>query len=88
MIELTPEQQQFVESQVSAGEFKNPTEVIQAGIDLLRQSAAERDHQDSDYKDTVAEIQKAVPDIKAGRGRTIEEADAAMREKLGFGKNA
>ncbi len=83
MTELTPEQQQFVESQVAAGGFKNPTEVIQAGIDLLRQSAAERD-----YQDTVAEIQKAVPDIEAGRGRTVEEADVAMREKLGFGKDA
>ena len=82
MIELTPEQQQFVESQVSAGGFKNPTEVIQAGIDLLRRSA------ERDYQDTVAEIQKAVPDIEAGRGRTVEEADAAMREKLGFGKDA
>ena len=82
MIELTPEQQQFVESQVSAGGFKNPTEVIQAGIDLLRRSA------ERDYQETVAEIQKAVPDIEAGRGRTVEEADAAMREKLGFGKDA
>lgn len=82
MIELTPEQQQFVESQVSAGGFKNPTEVIQAGIDLLRRSA------ERDYQETVAEIQKAVPDIESGRGRTVEEADAAMREKLGFGKDA
>ena len=82
MIELTPEQQQFVEAQVAAGGFKDPADVVFAGIELLRK-AAERD-----YIETVQEIHAVVPDMKAGRGRNIEEADAALRKKLGFGKDS
>lgn len=80
MIELTPEQQQFVEAQVASGGFKDPAEVVRAGIDLLRKST------ERDYAETVQELQETVPDMEAGRGRTVEEADAAIREKLGFAK--
>jgi len=80
MIELTPEHQQFVEAQVAAGGFKDPAEVVRAGIELLRKAA------EHDYTETVQEIQQAVPDMEVGRGRTIEEADVAIREKLGFSK--
>jgi Arc/MetJ-type ribon-helix-helix transcriptional regulator len=82
MIELTPKQQQFVEAQVAAGGFKDPTEVVQAGIELLRK-AAERD-----YSETVREIHETIPDLEAGRGRSIEEVDTALREKLGFTKSS
>ena len=80
MFELTPEQQQFVEAQVTTGGFKDPTEVVQAGIELLRQ-AAERD-----YAETVQAIHQAMPDMEAGLGRTIEEVDVTLREKFGFSK--
>jgi len=79
MIELTPEQNQFVETLVAAGSFKDSSEVVQAGIELLRKASERRE-----YDATVKEIQKALPDIEAGQGRSVEEADAAIREKLGF----
>jgi len=80
MIEFTPEQQHFIEAQVAAGGFNDPSEVVQAGIELLRK-AAERD-----YSETIQEIQETIPDLEAGRGHTIEEADSSIREKLGFSK--
>jgi len=82
MIELTPEQNQFVETQIATGNFKDPSEVIQAGIELLRKTSAQQE-----YDATVKEIQAALPDIEAGRGRPLEEADAAIRKKLGFSKS-
>ena len=39
MLELTPQQQQFVDAQVAAGNFSEPAEVVQAGLDLLQQTA-------------------------------------------------
>jgi len=80
MIELTPEQKQFVEAQVATGGYKDPSEVVQAGIDMLRRAA------ELDYAETVQEIQDVIPDMEADRGRTIEEVDASIREKLGFAK--
>lgn len=79
MIELTPEQKQFVDAQMATGAFKDPSEVVQAGFELLRKATERRE-----YDETVQEIQAAIPDMEANRGRTIEQADAAIREKLGF----
>ena len=39
MLELTPQQQQFVDAQVAAGNFSEPAEVVQAALDLLQQTA-------------------------------------------------
>jgi len=82
MIELTPEQNQFVETLVATGNFRDSSEVVQAGIELLRKASEQRE-----YDATVKEIQKALPDIEAGQGRTVEEVDAAIRENLGFAKS-
>jgi antitoxin ParD1/3/4 len=41
MIELTPQQQQFVDAQVATGAFKEPSEVVRAAIDLLQQRQGE-----------------------------------------------
>ena len=79
MIELTPEQKQFVEAQVATGSFKDSTEVVQAGIDLLRKAAAQRE-----CGEAVDDIRKGHLDIEAGKGQTIEEAFADVRKKLGL----
>ena len=43
MIELTPQQQQFVDEQVATGIFKEPAEVVQAALELLQQRRSEYD---------------------------------------------
>lgn len=80
MIQLSEEQQQFVDSQVASGEYNDSSEVVRAGIELLRKAA------DRSYAETVQEIQEAIPDMQAGRGLGIEEVDRSIREKLGFTK--
>jgi Arc/MetJ-type ribon-helix-helix transcriptional regulator len=79
MLELTPENQQFIDAQVAIGAFKDPADVIQAGLELLRKTAAQRD-----YEETVREIREGIPDMEAGRGRTLDEVDRSIRIKLGF----
>jgi Arc/MetJ-type ribon-helix-helix transcriptional regulator len=37
MIELTPQQQQFVDAQVATGAFKEPAEVVGVALELLQQ---------------------------------------------------
>jgi putative addiction module CopG family antidote len=43
MIELTPQQQEFVDAQVATGIFKEPAEVVGVALSLLQQRQREYD---------------------------------------------
>lgn len=43
MIQLTPQQQQFVDAQVASGVFKEPAEVVSVALTLLQQRQGEYD---------------------------------------------
>lgn len=60
MIELTPQQQQFIDTQIATGVFKEPAEVIGVALDLLQQQQRERD----EY--VRNELSKGVAAIEAG----------------------
>ena len=70
MIELTHQQQQFVDAQVSAGVFNKPAEVVGAALELLRQRQGEYDQ----LKNAIAQVERGeyepldVEDVKR-RGR-------------------
>ncbi|TWT87313.1 hypothetical protein Mal64_28510 [Pseudobythopirellula maris] len=79
MIELTPAQQAFVESQVARGFYHDPSEVVQAGIELLSQQAEQRE-----YDETVASVKRGIEDHEAGRSLPVAEAFALIRHELGM----
>jgi antitoxin ParD1/3/4 len=60
MIELTPQQQQFVEAQVATGAFKEPSEVISVALALLQQRQREHD----EY--VRNELSKGIAALEAG----------------------
>jgi len=68
MIELTPQQQQFVNAQVSAGIFNKPDEVVGAALDLLqlRQTEYER-------------LQSAISQIQRGELEPLDIEDVKRR---------
>ncbi|MEQ8846491.1 hypothetical protein [Botrimarina sp.] len=79
MLELTPDQQRFVESEVAAGGFSDASAVVQAAVELYRRAkpaSADR------YQETVLELHAAIPDIEAARGRPIGEVYTAIADKL------
>jgi putative addiction module CopG family antidote len=41
MVDLSPQHQQFVDAQISAGLFNKPAEVVGAALDLLKQRQSE-----------------------------------------------
>ena len=86
MIELTPQQQQFVEAQVAAGNFSEPAEVVQAALELLQQTAQPLTEAMVDIREQedIAAIQAGIDAAAEGRVSTLEEADARIREKLGL----
>ena len=70
MIELTPQQQQFVDAQVATGVFQRPSDVVGVALELLQQRQSEYDR----LQTAIAQVQRGefgpldVEDIKR-RGR-------------------
>ena len=71
-IDLTPDLDQFVQSQVEAGRFRDPADVIAAGLRLLEETlATQNEHRDR----LLASIAAAIDDPHPG----ISVADAFGR---------
>ena len=76
MIELTPQQQQFIDSQVALGLFKEPTEVVGVALSLLQQ----RQHEYDQLQIAIAQVERGeyelldIEDIKRrGRERKAQQ---------------
>jgi putative addiction module CopG family antidote len=68
MIELTPQQQQFVDAQVSAGAFNQPAEVVGAALELLQLRQSEYDR-----------LQTAIEHIERGEFEPLDMEDVKRR---------
>jgi putative addiction module CopG family antidote len=68
MIELTPQQQQFIDAQVSSGVFKRPAEVVGAALDLLLQRQREYD-----------QLQTAIAQVERGEYGPLDIEDIKRR---------
>ena len=77
MIQLTPAQQRFVDEQIATGAFQDSEAVIRAAFALL-ESASDRE-----AAETIRDIRQGHEDIEAGRGVTVDEAFARIRQNLG-----
>ena len=76
MIELTPQQQQFVDAQVASGVFKEPAEVVGVALTLLQQRQSEYDQ----LKTAIRQVEHGeyepldIEDVKRrGRERTAQQ---------------
>jgi antitoxin ParD1/3/4 len=54
MIQLSPQQQQFVDAQVASGTFKEPAEVVGMALALLQQRQREYDQ----LKTAIAQVER------------------------------
>ena len=68
MIELTPEQQQFVDAQVAAGAFAKPAEVVGAALNLLQ-------HRQQEYE----QLQTAIGQVERGVYEPLDIEDVKRR---------
>lgn len=68
MIELTPQQQQFVDSQVASGVFKEPAEVVSVALSLLQQRQREYD-----------QLQTAIAQVERGEYEPFDVEDIKRR---------
>ena len=95
MIELTPQQQEFVDAQVATGIFKEPAEVVGVALSLLQQRQREYEQLET----AIGQIERGeygpldIDDIKrraaerrldriAGDLETLRRADEAAYERL------
>lgn len=68
MIELTPQQQQFVDFQVASGVFKEPAEVVGVALNLLQQRQREYD-----------QLQSAIMQVERGEYELLDIEDIKRR---------
>ena len=68
MIELTAQQQQFIEAQVATGIFKEPSEVVDAALDLLQERHRE-----------YAQLQTAIQQVERGEIEPLDMDDIKRR---------
>jgi putative addiction module CopG family antidote len=68
MIELSPQQTQFVDAQVSAGVFTKPGEVVGAALDILQQRQTEYER-----------LRSAIDQIDRGEVKPLDIEDIKRR---------
>ena len=68
MIELTPHQQQFVDSKIAAGIFTEPAEVVGLALALLQ-------HRQNEY----AQLQTAIGQVERGEYEPLDMSDVKRR---------
>jgi len=83
-IALLPEQEQFIQSQLAAGNYTNAAEVIAEALRLL----AKRDRYDAWVEEMREKVDVAVAQLDRGEGVDGETAIAALRAKLHQGRVA
>lgn len=74
MIELTPSQQNFVDAQVATGVFRDPSEVLQAALELLNSRQQE-----------YAQLASAVAQVERGEVAELDVEDIKRRGRLRMG---
>jgi putative addiction module CopG family antidote len=68
MVELSPQHQQFVDAQVSAGLFQKPAEVVGAALDLLQQRQGEYE-----------QLRTAIEQLERGELQPFDAEDVKRR---------
>ncbi len=68
MVELTPEQQRFIDAQVATGVFGGPSEVVGAALDLLQ-------HRQQEYE----QLQAAIGQVERGEYEPLDIEDVKRR---------
>ena len=82
-----PDIQELLHAQMVAGNYRSEDDLLR---DALLAFAQERDEQHSDEIDPIAVegIRRGLEDMKAGRGRPIEEFEAEVRAKWNMPRDA
>jgi putative addiction module CopG family antidote len=68
MLELTPQQQQFVDAQVATGLFREPSEVVGAALSLLIERQRE-----------YAQLESAIEQVERGDYEPLDVEDIKRR---------
>jgi len=72
---LTPESEKVVNEKLRSGEYQTPSEVVEEALQRLTQ------HDDQDYQEAVAGIQRGLAEADQGLARPAEEFFDQMRRK-------
>jgi antitoxin ParD1/3/4 len=81
--EPTPEQQRFIEASVRSGRFRDASEVLREGLELLRaHEASERRRYEAWLADTRSKIQEGLDELDRGEWVDGEEVFRRMHARI------
>lgn len=72
--DISPTNELFIEQALESGLFGSRGELLDAAISLLR-----------DEEETLTAIREGLESIDRGEGMDLDQADAMLRERHGFG---
>jgi Arc/MetJ-type ribon-helix-helix transcriptional regulator len=67
-----PEIKHLIDQNLATGMYSSEDQVLQAALHML-----------SDYHATVADIRQGMSDFESGRGESLQQAMADIRQQLG-----
>ena len=73
----------FVRNLVASGRFRDPSEVVQAGLRLLEDREADLRTRRAELE---ASFEEALADVEAGNGMSIDDVDAHFERRRAGGE--
>jgi len=80
-ISLTPELEKFVEQEVGSGLYQTASEVVRAGLRLLKREEMLKQVSVGSAAELQAKLLQAAKSLNAGRGVKSEEVFARLRSR-------
>jgi len=80
-VSLTPELEKFVEKEVGTGLYQTASEVVRAGLRLLKQEQMLRQVSVRSKAELETKLVQAVQSLEAGRGESGEKVLARLRQR-------
>ena len=80
-VSLTPELEKFVEQEVGSGLYQTASEVVRAGLRLLKREEMLKQVSVGSAAELQAKLLQAAESLNAGRGVNSEEVFARLRSR-------
>ena len=80
-VSLTPELEKFVETEVNTGLYQTASEVVRAGLRLLKQEQMLKQVSVGSQANLEAKLLQAAESLNAGRGVASNEVFSRLRQR-------
>lgn len=81
-VSLTKELESFVDDQVKSGLYQTASEVVRAGLRLLKEDTQDKRWSPKSFKELEAGLLASVDRFERGKGATLEDSRRSVQRKI------